>query len=101
MSMRKGSSRRTVAVTLAGVLAIGAIGAIVSPALGGPDFLTLNKAKRIFITKGAANRRFLPARGRVKLQVGDTEWVTGAGSGAVTYFADAVQLTAPSGCGVA
>jgi hypothetical protein len=100
--MRRGSSRHTVAAALAGILAFAAIGAVVSPALGGPDFLTLNKAKRIFITKGAANRRFLPARGQLKLQVGDTEWVTGAGSGAVTYFADAVQLTDPStDCGLA
>jgi hypothetical protein len=62
MSMR--TSRHTVAATLAGVLAFAAIGAVVSPALGGPDFLTLNKAKRIFITKGAANRRFLQPGGR-------------------------------------
>ena len=43
---------------LVGVLAV--LGALlVSPAVGGPRFLTLPKAKKVFFTKAQSKKRFL------------------------------------------
>jgi hypothetical protein len=43
-----------------GLLAVvAAVGFVVSPALGGPGFLTQQKASKLFLKKGAANRRFV------------------------------------------
>jgi hypothetical protein len=80
------------------------VAGIVSPAIGGPDFLTLREAKTVFVTKSvarrtflsksAANRRFLtkaaadarfltpaagdaaylPQSGEIRLQVGHSDW---------------------------
>ena len=84
-----------------GVLAALATAAIVSPAVGGPNFLTLKKAKKVFFTKKQTNARFLrksagytrgqadaaflneaegdarylPASGGTRLQVSPDSWV--------------------------
>ena len=84
-----------------GVLAALVTAAIVSPAVGGPNFLTLTKAKKVFFTKKKANSRFLtkaagytrsqantaflnqaegdarylPASGGTRLQVSPDSWV--------------------------
>jgi hypothetical protein len=100
-----------------GLLAIVAVaGFVVSPALGGPGFLTKKKANRVFLRKGAANRlflskaeagsrfysrpeadsRFLRPEGETRINTGPTNWVLGlAVEGPpveATYFADALRL---------
>jgi hypothetical protein len=44
---------------VAGVLAALLAAVLVSPALGGPNFLTLTKAKKVFFTKKQSNSKFL------------------------------------------
>jgi hypothetical protein len=92
------------------------VGFVVSPALGGPGFLTTKKANKVFLKKrvantrfltkneagtlfysrGEADSRFLRPEGEIRINAGPTNWVVGAAfegpAPTATYFADAVRL---------
>jgi hypothetical protein len=100
---------------LAAVAAIGLLlaAAVVSPALGGPDPLSLKEAKKVFVKKKAAKKKYLtksdaaaayltpakanaaylPARGALRIPIQPSDWVlvdNGTGNGAlVVHEADA------------
>ena len=98
--------------------AVALAGFVVSPALGGPGFLTKKKANRLFLRKRVANRlflskseagslfysraeadsRFVRPEGEIRINAGPTNWVLGPNvegkePPATTYFADAFRLT--------
>jgi hypothetical protein len=101
---------------LLGVLAVALTATIISPALGGPGFLTNKAAKKTFFTKkktnqlflrkssasssfytkSQANSTFLPASGDTTLQISPDNWVA-AGSATVTHFSGEAQLKGSSG----
>jgi hypothetical protein len=98
--VNSGSHRAPTRITLLVVVAVVA-GLTVSPALGGPGFLTVQKAKRVFFTKKKTNRLFLrksaaltqadgdaryPQRhGTMRVQVGPDNWVQGSNTATVDY----------------
>jgi hypothetical protein len=108
--------RSPLVVVLAAVATV-AIGISVSPAVGGPSFLTLREAKQAFFTKKAtkrlflqknaardllteaqADRRYLPLDGATTLQVSPTNWTVTAGGGSVVdHYSGEAHLRATGG----
>jgi hypothetical protein len=104
------------------VLAIVALGGfVISPAFGGPGFLTTKKAKKLFVTKksaksflttssadgtylskasaagtyvtkAAADSSYLPASGNIRLAVPPSALVAASGGGSVSYFSNETDL---------
>jgi hypothetical protein len=89
-------SKTFVAIATAAAV-VGALA--VSPALGGPRFLTLSKARKVFISKKGANARFLDQgkgdarylqpQGEIRISAGPSGWILGP---VLTGSADAVKL---------
>jgi hypothetical protein len=104
---------------LAAVAAIGVLlaAAVVSPALGGPDPLSLKEAKKVFVKKKSAKKKYLtkadaaaayltpakgnaaylPAKGALRVPIQPSEWVlvnNGTGTGALTAHEADVAITA-------
>ncbi|HVO54114.1 MAG TPA: hypothetical protein VMT37_06865 [Solirubrobacterales bacterium] len=107
-------------IAVAATLAVVALAGFVSPAFGGPGFLTPQQAKTIFVTKKAAKKllsksaagstyltksaaaslvskseaesKFLPSSAPSTLQVSPSSWVAASGGGTVSYFTNQVNL---------
>ena len=104
-------------LVLIGVLALALTATVISPALGGPGFLTKNAAKKTFFTKkktnqlflrkssassrfytkDQANSTFLPASGDTTLQISPDNWVAAGTSATVTHFSGDALLKGSSG----
>ena len=93
-------------LVLVGVLALALTATVISPALGGPGFLTKSGAKKTFFTKkktnqlflrkSSASANFLPASGDTTLQISPDNWVA-TGSATVAHFSGEADLKGSSG----
>ncbi len=102
-------------IALVAVASVALAGFVISPAFGGPGFLTKNAARKTYVTKKVvkktyitkkatgqkyitkddANTAFAPRRAETTLAVSPANWIS-AGSGAtqsVTYFSGEADLT--------
>lgn len=110
------AKKKVTALAVAGALIITA--AVISPAVGGPRFLTLGDAKKVFVTKKQANRKFLrkaaaynrrqanarfldqsegdgrylPAGTATRIQVSPDNWVAADADVDIDHFSGEVQL---------
>lgn len=79
--------------------------AVVSPAVGGPSFLTMTKAKKAFFTKNQANRKFfgpaegngryLPRSGEISLMIPPADWVPrtdGGDVGSIEHYGSFARM---------
>lgn len=119
--MRQGIRRSLAGVSvrmiaLVAIASAALAGFVISPAFGGPGFLTKKAAKRTYITKkvvkktyitkkatdqkyitkDAANTAFAPRKAETKLQVSPDNWVAASSGATIVHSSGEVALRSPA-----